>query len=73
MVPPFRVGVFRGGIREERKIPRRVESGTNVAGGRGNVFGAQRQEEEVAGRPCLSMLIAYLVSALLFCSRTERT
>lgn len=35
---PLRVGVFGGGVREERKIPRRVESETNVVGGVGNVF-----------------------------------
>ena len=64
---PFGVGVLEGVSGSKgRPPPRRVEVGTNMAGGMGNAFGSQRQEEEVAGRPCLSTPITYLVSALLF-------
>ena len=40
------------------------ESGTSMAGGVGNVFRPQKEDEEVTGRLCLSRLVAYPVSAL---------
>ena len=40
------------------------ESGTSIAGGVGNVFRPQKEDEEVTGRLCLSRLVAYPVSAL---------
>ena len=49
------------------------ESGTSMAGGVGNVFRPQKEDEEVTGRLCLSRLVAYPVSALPFLLKPRNT